>query len=325
MFEFEDEKIGRVKVVNVTEARSSMATIMGDKETNYIVTKNNKPIRVVVSYETFKKAISTINPTAARSAGNKTPELKDGLKGLIQSKEKDLKHQEAIATKGRSTSAIIPKPDPEVVEVVEQVPAMELPVIELQDTGTDDSQPSWASQMFAEPTSSPDFPSTSATTTSTTATATTEISAPPTVEPVIPYVTVNTPPPNGDYFNRFKKLYEAPRYDSLFQKTVSLPSEGAPSSTVMSSPIESSESPITASVRTVPVQTASSSANISADRSATTPPTPNRRPNSAREGASNLPSIQDLLSELEQEKLSGEDENGLSPNQVNQLLNRINK
>ena len=55
MFEFEDSKLGRVKILNVTEARSSIASIMNDMEFNYIITKNNKPIRVIINYDSYKK------------------------------------------------------------------------------------------------------------------------------------------------------------------------------------------------------------------------------------------------------------------------------
>lgn len=51
MFEFEDAKLGKVKVVNVTEARSSMASIMNDRGTSYVITRNNRPIRVILSYD----------------------------------------------------------------------------------------------------------------------------------------------------------------------------------------------------------------------------------------------------------------------------------
>lgn len=262
MFEFEDEKLGRVKVVNVTEARSSMASMMGDKDSNYIVTKNNKPIRIVVSYETFKKALSTHNPTSVRAGNNKTPEFKDSLKGLIQSKEKELKEQ-FIATTPKS-SPIIPRD-----KVSEEIPtASASAILPPPDSDRTESEP-----LLPEP--SPTEPTLSELTT--------------------PYVTTNTPPPNNDYFNRFKKLYEAPRHEFLFQKSVSTSTEvSRPSSKVDS--VEASSTP-----------------------------TPNRRPNSREGASSHLPSIQDLLSELEQEKLTGEEENPLSSNQVNQLLNRITK
>lgn len=51
MFEFEDAKLGKVKVVNVTEARSSMASIMNDRSASYVITRNNRPIRVILSYD----------------------------------------------------------------------------------------------------------------------------------------------------------------------------------------------------------------------------------------------------------------------------------
>lgn len=261
MFEFDDEKLGPVKVVNVTEARSSMASLMGDGDFNYIITKNNKPVRVVVSYETFKKAMAPgANPPGVSSSGvsrsaNKVPEFKDSLKGLIQSKERDLKEREAIVA---AASVVAEVQETALEETVPQEGAEEstFPAIDLEETGTNDNQGGVS---------------------------------PPS------YVTVSTPPPNSDYFNRFKKLYETPRHDSLFQAKNSSPNTS--------------------------IKATGSSEPVVTHQPIPSPPTPNRRPHAN----SDLPSIQDLLSELEQEKLIGEEEDGLNSNQVNQLLNRINK
>lgn len=51
MFEFHDSKLGKVKVVNVTEARSTMASIMNDRSASYVITRNNRPIRVILNYD----------------------------------------------------------------------------------------------------------------------------------------------------------------------------------------------------------------------------------------------------------------------------------
>lgn len=101
MFELDDSKFGKVKVVNITEARSSMAAMMNDNEASYVILKNNRPIRVVVSYDFFKRAQSptqnstqaTVNPSneVAGSPKVKVQEPKDHLKGLIKSRERDIK------------------------------------------------------------------------------------------------------------------------------------------------------------------------------------------------------------------------------------------
>jgi len=89
MFEFEDSKLGPVKIINVTEARSNIAAIMMDKEFNYIITKNNKPIRVIINYEAYRK----VNTPKIASRQVQTPLKEENtlVKGLIEKREKDLK------------------------------------------------------------------------------------------------------------------------------------------------------------------------------------------------------------------------------------------
>lgn len=54
MFELRDSKLGKVKIINITEARQNMASIMNDSDFNYVITKNNKPIRVIINYDEYK-------------------------------------------------------------------------------------------------------------------------------------------------------------------------------------------------------------------------------------------------------------------------------
>jgi len=54
MFEYLDDKVGPVKLVNVTEARANFARLLSD-DSYYVITKNNKPQRVVISYDEFRK------------------------------------------------------------------------------------------------------------------------------------------------------------------------------------------------------------------------------------------------------------------------------
>lgn len=91
MFEIEDSKFGKIKVVNITEARSSMASIMTDKTYNYVITKNNRPIRIIVNFETYKKLQGGSASRGAKSQEQK--ESKDLIKGLIQTRDKEIKRQ----------------------------------------------------------------------------------------------------------------------------------------------------------------------------------------------------------------------------------------
>lgn len=55
MFEYVDDKLGKVKLINVTEARANFAKLLSDSDTYYVITKNNKPQRVVISYDEFRE------------------------------------------------------------------------------------------------------------------------------------------------------------------------------------------------------------------------------------------------------------------------------
>lgn len=87
MFEFFDDRLGRIKVVNVTEARASMASIMNDKDFTYIITKNNRPVRVVINYGVILK------DQILNTALNKIVETSNPVLGKLTTQEQDFKHQ----------------------------------------------------------------------------------------------------------------------------------------------------------------------------------------------------------------------------------------
>lgn len=261
MFEFIDEKLGRVKVINITEARASMALIMNDKEFNYVITKNNRPVRVIINYDTYKKSQLARDGVPTQSLkGGKNGEFKDPLKGLLEQKEKDLKKQVA------ETPVKNPVLPPMVTETAPPPPP-EPPSPPL-------------SQEIAQESASESV----------------EADSPPDVE-----ISTLTPPPSSDYFNRFRKLYEAPRYE------VKAP--------------EQKQEP----VRPVHQEFLAAPQEPPSDLPAQKPLLPVvESPVPRRSGGRDLPSIQDLLMDLENEKLSDEND-GLSSDQVNKLVGRLSK
>lgn len=60
MFEFTDKTKKKIKVINVTEARGNFAAILADTDAHYVITKNNKPQRVIIGFEDFKKLQSDL-------------------------------------------------------------------------------------------------------------------------------------------------------------------------------------------------------------------------------------------------------------------------
>lgn len=289
MFEFSDEKLGRFKVINITEARASMATIMGDKEFNYIVTKNNHPVRVIINYDTYKK-----NQTGSLFRSLKGSEARDLLKGLIESKEKDLRRQ--ISKEDSPVMQNIPVESPLAVKT-DVISDKRFPVNNGEVSEV--KAPPVPNQIEVCDEVSGDLKGTE------------EVISP------APY----TPPPDNDYFNRFKKLYEPPRYNSF---TGIVRGNEKRSSDGTESP--ETKSPEAMSQAMLSPETISTNQGVSAnplkEKTATTPLKPSISFKSSN--PNDPPSIQDLLMELEGEKLSGDD-NPLSTDQVHQLLNRITK
>jgi len=251
MFEFDDSKFGKIKVVNITDARSSMASIMNDRTCSYVITKNNRPIRVVVNFETFRR----LQGTPSRSSKTQDQkENKDTIKGLIQTRDKDIKSRRQPAMGG----LLEPSTQTKEVKTKEIVKTEE---------------------VVQKPAPPP---------------------PPPTQEP-------KEPPPTDDYFQRFKKLYNAPRHGPLFQK------EPNKKEAVSQRPrAHQTEAPQTRVPTPESLPEPPEAEGLSKER-----PSPSM--GVAKKGEP--PSIQDLLNELENEKLSGEDE-AESEESVEDLLSR---
>ncbi|MDO8519037.1 MAG: hypothetical protein Q7T11_02610 [Deltaproteobacteria bacterium] len=226
MFEFEDSKLGRIKVISVTEARTSFATIMTDKSFNYVITKNNRPIRVIINYDTYRTQLA---PFSAGKMGTAAKPGKGQLKGLIETREKELKD---VVSRMVESQAI--------PEEIKQAVGMETPMLEPESESVPELEP--------EPQPEPD------------------------------YFGANATPEQTDYFARFRKLYESPKTSPPPPARVRPPEPP----------------PVRARV---PVPEAP-------------PPEVDAQPKKEpekRERRAEPPSIQDLLLELENTKLSGEE------------------
>lgn len=55
MFEYIDDRLGKVKLINVTEARANFSRLLSDMDSYYVITKNNRPQRVVINYDEFQE------------------------------------------------------------------------------------------------------------------------------------------------------------------------------------------------------------------------------------------------------------------------------
>jgi prevent-host-death family protein len=88
MIEYIDEEKGTVKVINVTEARANFANILGDRGSHYVITKNNKPLRVIVDYDEFER-LRRSPQTASKKAAPEKAES-NHTKQLITNNNDDL-------------------------------------------------------------------------------------------------------------------------------------------------------------------------------------------------------------------------------------------
>lgn len=250
MFDFEDSKFGRVRIISVTEARANIAAIMADTECNYVITKNNKPVRAIVSYEVFKKS------PKSEARPLRPSENSESIKGILENRSKDLKQTD-------QKPAVMP----------------ETPIA------------SKASQPIATPTIAA----------SPTARALTkedllgkpEVGKKEYVPPFKPMAPppVKTPEPQNefedDYYKRYRKLYEP-----------LMPPSEKPAAPSAKQPAAPAWSPAPKPAAT------QAEINVSEKTS--------------------LPSIQDILRDLEKEKLSDEtDDLPLDTDDIRRLMNKI--
>lgn len=310
MFEFKDEKLGNVKVVNVTEARASIATMMSDREFNYVITKNNKPIRVVVNFETFKQG-----QMGSQSRSQKT-EAKSSLQGLIQSQEKELKRQVLQTTEAKEEALpkavgdheALPKSLPTEPKPSEPEVAEELNYFHPQDQKSSSEETILEDQENIS--SSESGPVLDVSEKEVAPEADKEAAEAAPLEPE-----------DENYFNRYKKLYEtAPRHENLYQNGSNsiddaLSEQISPASKVSESPSPEIIQQSTLEKFDIPVAT---------EAQEVMPEPPSGTLDGVETHQEGAPSIQDILRDLESEKLSGEEEEKLTSEQINQFVNKLN-
>lgn len=300
MFEFEDSKLGRVKVVNITEARAAIASMMNDQEFNYVITKNNKPVRVVINYDTFRKTQSQLGQSAPAAKATSTAPAQTPsslIRGLLENREKDIRTH---ANRSKPMAGEMPETVQRVVngpDIFQEAP-IEAPKPVILPEADYQLEETPRSENYFDALDASEEPAALAEPESIEYAAVDEPAAPaweaesqpeapfsPT-EPVLEEAARD--PEKEDYFNRYRKLYEpSSRYDQLYtepapkkaaepvlERTPAFEPEPAmpflePDSVIEAAPVEAAPAPA--------------------------------QKNSAKD---ELVSLQDLLKELEAEKLS---------------------
>ncbi len=59
MFEIRDERIGHLKIFNVTEARANFADVLKENNAKVVVTRHGRPTKILISYEEYLSLLAT--------------------------------------------------------------------------------------------------------------------------------------------------------------------------------------------------------------------------------------------------------------------------
>jgi prevent-host-death family protein len=58
MFEIHDERIGHLKIFNVTEARANFADVLKESNAKVVVTRHGRPTKILISYEEYLELLA---------------------------------------------------------------------------------------------------------------------------------------------------------------------------------------------------------------------------------------------------------------------------
>jgi len=53
MFEIHDERLGKLKIFNVTEARANFADVLKEGNAKVVVTRHGRPTKILISYDEY--------------------------------------------------------------------------------------------------------------------------------------------------------------------------------------------------------------------------------------------------------------------------------
>ncbi len=72
MFEIHDERLGKLKIFNVTEARANFADVLREDNAKVVVTRHGRPTKILISYEEYKMLLETFH-AQSHELGSKVP------------------------------------------------------------------------------------------------------------------------------------------------------------------------------------------------------------------------------------------------------------
>lgn len=373
MLEFTNKAKNRIKVINVTEARGNFATILSDTESSYVITKNNKPQRVIVNYDDFKRwqdaegaaLLLSAAPDAVEEDKNRQrrPKMSPAVRGMIaaqfevshQAEEKPVRSEAPAG----SLDAFLPLPAEEAPSGDEGVflsapPQEPDDVVAIDDT-TDLDTSDYFTDEQAEEDAAPlpprnevlagaaDIAREVAAETRAAAAASNALVAAQARDDGLVEAPQGKTPEEQEYYKRYRKLYENFQYAPVFTErrtTRSAPeddinleilSREAARETILN------ETPATEDVLP-PVATAPEASTdfndsfamslVSEEERRVLGVKPPEAPNPESLAAAptqeeGLPSLQQLLRDLDSQQLSGDESRPLDAKEIDDLINRI--
>ena len=88
MFEIHDERLGRLKIFNVTEARANFAEVLKEDEAKVVVTRHGRPTKIMIRYDEYLSLMGA----AAQHLPNEFSEEQASPASVIIGSEDEKRH-----------------------------------------------------------------------------------------------------------------------------------------------------------------------------------------------------------------------------------------
>lgn len=79
MFEIHDERLGRLKIFNVTEARANFAEVLKEDGAKVVVTRHGRPTKILIRYDEYLSLMGA----AAQNLPTEFPEVEASPASVI--------------------------------------------------------------------------------------------------------------------------------------------------------------------------------------------------------------------------------------------------
>jgi prevent-host-death family protein len=70
MFEIHDERIGRLKIFNVTEARANFADVLKEGDAKVVVTRHGRPTKILIRYDEYLQLLAAAGKSTEAALGD---------------------------------------------------------------------------------------------------------------------------------------------------------------------------------------------------------------------------------------------------------------